>query len=67
MITVLPNEKMEWARCAQAMYRNGRNAAGHKLSAAAALPNGAMIDAARYDSIAAIYRPWLCFNEYPKA
>ena len=37
MIPVTEHDLREWSRCAQAMYRNGRNAFGHKMSAAAAM------------------------------
>lgn len=62
-ITPTDHEKLEWARCAQAMYAREENANGHKLSAAAALPHGAVMYAEKYDQVAAIYRAWLVFDE----
>lgn len=66
MIRVTEHDLREWSRCAQAMYRNGRNSFGHKLSAAAAvLQHGDNISAERFDELQSVYRAWLVFNEYP--
>ena len=58
--------RLEWARFAQAAYRNGHNATGHRFSGAAALRNGDEIPIATYNSLQNDYRAWLCFDEYPK-
>jgi len=59
MITPTRHEKLEWARCAQAAYRHGRNNDGHTLSAAASLSEGMRMSCARFDMVMAIYREWL--------
>lgn len=59
MMTPTRQEKLEWARCAQAAYRHGRNNDGHTLSGAASLPEGARMDCARFDLVMKIYRDWL--------
>jgi hypothetical protein len=63
-LTPTAHEKSEWARCAQAAYARGCNEFGHKLSAAAALPNGASLDCETFDAIASIYREWLILNVF---
>ena len=62
-ITVLDWQRMEWARCAQAMYARGRNDLGHMLSAAATFH---ILPTQRYDAVSKVYRAWLCFDE-PKS
>ena len=66
-MNMTPNRhtKLEWARMAQAAYRNGRNDIGHRYSGAAALPEGAAMDIARYDALQHDYRNWLIADEYP--
>ena len=68
---VSEHQARELSRCAQAMYSNGSNAAGHMLSAVAATYwNKAATSAPeiqRIDRAMEIYRAWLCFNEYPQA
>lgn len=67
MIRVTAHDLSEWQRCAKAMYRNGRNVFGHKLSAAAAvLQHGDAISLERFDELQSVYRAWLVFNEMPR-
>lgn len=56
-------QKLEWARCAKAMYARGRNDLGHLLSAAATFES---LPIQRYDHVSEVYRAWLVFDE-PKA
>lgn len=56
------HEKNEWARLANAAYRNGMNAIGHTFSAAAALPEGAEISTRQFDFYQRVYREWLVFG-----
>ena len=69
VIYVSPHESSELARCAQAMYANRCNAAGHMLSAIAATYRNAdahgIDEIRRIDRARAIYRAWLVFDEYP--
>jgi hypothetical protein len=58
-ITPTAAEKAEWSRLAQAAYKGGQNAVGHRFSMAAALPNAAALPVARYDALQAAYRSWL--------
>lgn len=60
------HEKSEWARMAKAAYKTGHNFTGHRYSAKAALPNGAAIDLAAFDTLQMHYRAWLVFNQYPE-
>lgn len=66
-MTITPNdhEKAEWARMAQAAYRTGRNAIGHRYSAAAALRHNEPLPLPRFDTLQSGYRAWLVFNEFP--
>lgn len=61
MTTITPtrHEKLEWARCAQAAYRQSKNDVGHTLSAMAALPENTPLRVHQYDCLQAIYRSWL--------
>jgi hypothetical protein len=65
VITPTQHEKNEWARFADAAYASGRNSTGHRFSAAAALMNDQSMSVARFDSLQADYRAWLCFGEWP--
>lgn len=64
-ITPSRHEKIEWARCAQALYwipdQNARMIA-HRMAGAASQPDGAAMDLARFDGIAHYYRQWLVFG-----
>jgi hypothetical protein len=65
-MTIQPttHEKAEWSRMAKSAYKTGHNACGHRFSAAAALPNGAVITLKDFDELQEIYRMWLVFNQY---
>jgi hypothetical protein len=53
-ITPSRHEKIEWARCAQALYWIPDQNASQ--------PDGAAMDLARFDGIAHYYRQWLVFG-----
>jgi hypothetical protein len=59
MITVTQHDASEWARMAQAAYREGRNRTGHRYSAAAATLAGKRIEASVFDALQRPYRQWL--------
>lgn len=58
-MTPTEHEKREWARMAQAAYQSGRNAVGHRYSAAAALRQDATISTELFDRLMDGYRRWL--------
>jgi hypothetical protein len=62
-MTLTTTEQLEWARCAQAMYRRGCNAEGHLMSGCSAKVS---MDIEQFDRAAKVYRGWLVFDE-PKA
>jgi hypothetical protein len=64
-VSITAFEQSEWARMAQAAYRTGRNRVGHRMSAAAALPQGYLMPCRVYDGLAHAYRRWLIANEFP--
>lgn len=59
MITLTEHELSEWRRLAQAAYKTGRTAIGHKFSAAGALPGGSRMAVTRFDELQSLYREWL--------
>lgn len=67
-MTPTEHEKREWSRMAQAAYKIGRNDIGHRYSVAAAVTViGGTMEAAKFDTLQAGYRAWLCRNEFPAA
>lgn len=58
-VTPSAHEKAEWTRLAQAAYKAGRNAIGHRFSVAASLPSTGSMALATFDSLQADYRSWL--------
>lgn len=57
-------ERSGWAQMAQAAYRLGLNAIGHRMSAASSNPDA--INHIRYDSLMADYRIWLIDGVFPR-
>lgn len=64
-IRITEHMRLEWSRMAQAAYRTGHSAVGHRYSAAAARATSYEWTIAEVDALQAGYRAWLMFNEYP--
>lgn len=58
-ITVTAHNKAEWARAAKDCYAKGASFYGHRFSAKAALPEGAMLPLDVFDTLQRLYRIWL--------
>ena len=65
-ITPTRQEKLEWARLAQAAYGSDQNDIGHRFSGLASIPDSASLPITVYDTAMAQYRSWLIDNEYPE-
>jgi hypothetical protein len=63
MVTPTQNEKNEWARLAQAAYRQQCNEIGHTFSVAASLPHDEQITVKRFDELQSNYRQWLIYGK----
>ncbi len=64
MIIPTQHEKKEWSRMAQAAYKAGHNAIGHRYSAHAALPNDTGMECSVFDTLQRPYRQWLIWNDF---
>ena len=67
MITPTAHEKARWAQHAQWCYAQGRNAEGHRYSAKAALPEGARLDVAVFDTLQRNVRECMIDGSYRAA
>jgi hypothetical protein len=65
VITPTEHEKAEWSRLAQAAYKRGKNAIGHRYSVAASHPRNSSVSVTYFDYLQHGYRQWLVSNEWP--